>query len=267
MKEILDLAISIAHEVGALQRERFTEPRAIDTKSSTIDLVTDVDRASEEIALERIARARPGDAILAEETGDHAGRSEWLWIIDPLDGTTNYAHGFPHFAVSIGVERRGIRELGVIFDPLKNELFTARRGAGAHLNGQPIQVSRIDRLDAALLATGFGYDVHRSRDDNLNHFSAFVKCAQGVRRAGAAALDLAYVACGRFDGFWELHLHPWDVAAGLLLVEEAGGTSSDLDGGPVPRAGDRCVASNGRLHPDLLRVLAASSEAAASPSG
>jgi myo-inositol-1(or 4)-monophosphatase len=255
MKTILELAASIARQVGSLQRERFADPRVIETKSSTIDLVTDVDRASDQLVLECISSQRPDDAILIEETGEHEGGSGLRWIVDPLDGTTNYAHGFPHYAVSIGVERDGVLEVGVIYDPMKDELFSARRGAGAFLNGKPIAVSRVTELERALLATGFAYDVHKAAIDNLEYFARFIKRAQAVRRAGSAALDLAYVACGRFDGFWELELHPWDVAAGLVLVEEAGGQTSDLAGGPVPRSGDRCVASNGHLHDHLLEVL------------
>ncbi len=257
MKQILELAITIAREAGRLQRDRFAEPRQIETKSSAIDLVTDVDRACDQLVLEYITSQRPDDEILIEETGAHEGRSGLRWIVDPLDGTTNYAHGFPHFAVSIAVEREGVRELGVIYDPMKDELFSARRGGGAFLNGKPISVSQVKALERALLATGFAYDVHQAKLDNLEYFARFIKRAQAVRRAGSAALDLAYVACGRFDGFWELELHPWDVAAGLLLVDEAGGRSSDLEGGPVPAAGNRLVASNGQLHESLLEVMSA----------
>ena len=257
MKQILELAITIAREAGSLQRDRFAEPRQIETKSSAIDLVTDVDRACDQLVLESITSQRPDDAILIEETGAHEGHSGLRWIVDPLDGTTNYAHGFPHFAVSIAVEREGVRELGVIYDPMKDELFSARRGGGAFLNGKPIAVSQVKQLERALLATGFAYDVHQAKLDNLEYFARFIKRAQAVRRAGSAALDLAYVACGRFDGFWELELHPWDVAAGLLLVDEAGGRSSDLEGGPVPASGNRLVASNGQLHESLLEVMSA----------
>jgi myo-inositol-1(or 4)-monophosphatase len=256
MKDVLKLAAAVARELGTLQRERFDEPREIETKSSSIDLVTDVDRASDQLAVERIRAARPDDQILTEETGTHSGGSGWRWIIDPLDGTTNYAHGFPHYAVSIGVECNGVRDVAVIYDPMKDELFTAMRGGGAFLNGKRMAVSRTTTLDRALLATGFGYDVHQARDDNLEHFARFIKHARAVRRAGSAALDLAYVACGRFDGFWELSLHPWDVAAGLLLVDEAGGQCSNLVGGPVPAAGDRCLATNGHLHQAMLQILA-----------
>jgi len=255
MKELLELAITIARDAGSLQRERFAEPRQIETKSSAIDLVTDVDRASDQLVIEYISSSRPDDEILIEETGTHEGRSGVRWIVDPLDGTTNYAHGFPHYAVSIAIEHEGVTKLAVIYDPMKDELFTAQRGSGASLNGKPIAVSQAKELERALLATGFAYDVHQAEVDNLEYFARFIKRAQAVRRAGSAALDLAYVACGRFDGFWELELHPWDVAAGLLLVAEAGGRSSDLEGGPVPASGNRCVASNGHLHDTLLEVL------------
>jgi myo-inositol-1(or 4)-monophosphatase len=233
------LAAEIAREAGALQRRRFHETRVIETKSSAIDLVTDVDRACDALIRERITARFPDDGMLTEEDTEHTGTSGWRWIVDPLDGTTNYAHGFPHFAVSIGLEHAG------------------RRGAGAFLGDQPIRVSATDDLRRALLGTGFAYDVHSAANDNLAYFEGFMKRAQAVRRAGSAALDLAYVACGRFDAFWELSLHPWDIAAGIVLVEEAGGRVSDFDAGPVPASGERIVGSNDRLHPAMLEVLAA----------
>jgi myo-inositol-1(or 4)-monophosphatase len=253
--DLLDLAIGIAREAGKLQRERFHLPRVVETKTSAIDLVTDVDRASEALIIERIVADRPDDSIVSEEEGGRAGSSGVCWIIDPLDGTTNYTHAFPHFAVSIGIERGGVRQVGVIYDPIRDELFSGARGHGARLNGQPIHVSETRELNRALLGTGFAYDVHTNEIDNLDYFARFIKRAQAVRRAGSAALDLAYVASGRFDGFWELQLHPWDVAAGMLLVEEAGGQLSDLDGAAVPSSGERIVASNGPLHGALLDVL------------
>jgi myo-inositol-1(or 4)-monophosphatase len=257
VNEILDLAVSIALEVGALQRERFRKPHTIETKSSGIDLVTEVDRLSEQRIVERILEARPNDAVLAEETGVHGGKAPIRWVIDPLDGTTNYANGIAQFAVSIGVDRAGVPEVGVVYDPIKEELFTAARGGGASLGGSPIHVSRCTSLEQALLATGFAYDVHTASVDNLEYFGRFIKRAQSVRRLGSAALDLAYLACGRFDGFWELSLHPWDVAAGMLLVQEAGGVVTDLRGGPPDPTGATCVASNGLIHEALLEVIAA----------
>ena len=255
MKDVLELATALARQAGALQRQRFHEPREIETKSSAIDLVTDVDKACEELILSQISSKRPDDRVLAEETGAHGEGGGLLWIVDPLDGTVNYAHGFPHFAVSIGVEQNGVREVGVIYDPMRDELFTTRRGGGAFLNDEPIRVSTTTALLQAMLATGFGYQVHQGDDENLEYFVRIIKQARALRRAGSAALDLAYVACGRFDGFWELHLHPWDIAAGLLLIEEAGGQVSDLVGGPVPEAGDRVLATNGALHAPMIDVL------------
>lgn len=255
MREILDVAVQMATRVGEIQRDRFAEPRTIETKSTAIDLVTDVDRACETLADGILRERRPDDGFLGEEGTSREGTTGLRWVIDPLDGTTNYAHGFPHFAVSIGVESVGERVVGVIYDPLKDELFSAVRGEGAELNGAPIGVSQTEDLTRGLLATGFAYNVHRAENAPLEIFGRFIRRARAVRRAGSAALDLAYVACGRFDGFWEGDLHPWDVAAGLLIVEEAGGCTSSFDGGPAPASGSDVVASNGTLHAELLRVI------------
>ena len=187
MKELLELAVAVAREAGALQRDRLHGPRAIETKSTSIDLVTDVDRACETLILDRIRSSRPEDSVLSEESGVHARAGEFCWVIDPVDGTTNYAHGFPHFGVSIGIERAREAIAGVVYDPMKDELFSTLRGSGAWLNGMPIQVSGITQLERALLGTGFAYDVHRSADDNLNHFARFVKAARGLRRVRPAA--------------------------------------------------------------------------------
>ncbi len=253
---ILELAERLAREAGRLQRESYEGEFEVHTKSAVIDLVTDVDRACERLIVDAIQAERRGDAILAEEGGGTDDPdAEWRWVIDPLDGTANYAHGYPRFCVSIGIEQRGVATVGVIYDPLLDELFSAVRGRGATLNDRPLQVSAETRLDHAMLATGFAYDVHRSVEDNLDHFSAFVKAARAIRRDGSAALDLCYVAAGRFDGFWELKLHPWDVAAGLLIVEEAGGRTSDLSGRGSCASGQQTVASNGQLHDAILELL------------
>ena len=257
---VLSLAIRLAREAGAIQRERYETGFEIASKSSAIDLVTEVDRACEWHLVEALRRERPRDDVLAEEGGAHADvGAEWRWVIDPLDGTVNYAHGDPCFCVSIGVERGGVRTVAAVYDPLRDELFEGVRGGGARRNGRAIHVSRERDLGRALLATGFAYDVHDSERDNLDLLARAVKRAGGVRRDGSAALDLCYVACGRFDGFWELKLHPWDVAAGLLILEEAGGRSSDLAGGPAPASGVEIVASNGSIHAELLAVLAGQS--------
>jgi myo-inositol-1(or 4)-monophosphatase len=253
---VLVLASALAREAGALQRQRYETELDIGTKSAPVDLVTEVDRACEALILERLAKERPGDAVLAEESGaQERPGARWRWIIDPLDGTTNYAHGYPRFCVSIGVERDGVREVGVVYDPLLDELYHALRGGGAFRNGCAIRVSRETQLDRSLLATGFAYDRRESREDNLEHFGAFLKRARALRRDGSAALDLCYVACGRLDGYWEFKLAPWDVAAGILILEEAGGRVSDARGGPPDASGRETVASNGPIHDAMLAVL------------
>lgn len=258
MRDLLDLAMDIARQAGALQRERFREPRVIHTKSSPIDLVTDVDHACDALILERIHRARPDDEVLTEETGTREGRGTngVRWIVDPLDGTTNYAHGFPHFAVSIGIELHGEGTAGVVYDPMRDEMFSALRGHGAFLNGERIRVSETADLSRSMLATGFAYDVHTARANNIEPFVGFLMRVQAIRRAGSAALDLAYVAAGRFDGFWELHLAAWDVAAGLVLLAEAGGRATNFTGGPA--SSRNLVASNGLVHDAMIAVLAES---------
>jgi myo-inositol-1(or 4)-monophosphatase len=251
------LAIRLAREAGALQRARYETTLEIASKSRPIDLVTEVDRACEALIVAAIRRERPDDDILAEEGGAHADAgAAWRWVIDALDGTVSFAHGYPCFAVSMGVVHCGVRTVGVVYEPLRDELFEAVRGGGARRNGKPIAVSTEARFGRALVATGFAYDVHDSERDNLESFARVVKSAGGVRRDGSAAIDLCYVACGRFEAYWELKLHPWDVAAGILIVEEAGGRVTDLGGGAVPSSGSEIASSNGRVHGDLLRVLA-----------
>lgn len=256
LSELLELARDLAARAGAIQRDRFETELKIDTKSATIDLVTEVDRACEALIVEGIQSARSHDAILAEE--GHGGDdpdAEIRWIIDPLDGTTNFAHGFPRFCVSIGIEQAGQRAVGVVYDPLLDERFEAVRGEGAWLGSRRLHVSAETEFGRALVATGFAYDVHRSEDDNLASFSNVVKTARGIRRDGSAALDLCYVAAGRLDAYWELKLHPWDVAAGFLIVEEAGGRLSDFTNGPPDRSGRQVVATNGPLHDQLIGQL------------
>src|ERR1044071_321194 len=230
------------------------------TNKGDIDLVTEADLASENLIIERIRSYYPQHGILAEESGEAelvggAKRSEWKWIIDPLDGTTNYAHSYPCFCVSVGLEHKGRIEVGVVYDPMRDECFAAERGEGAALNGKRIRVSPTPNLASALLCTGFPYDV-RERGEFARHFANFIMNAQGVRRDGAAALDLAYVAAGRFDGFWEEGLKPWDVAAGKLLIEEAGGRVSDYHNQPLDIFNPPILASNGFIHEQMMRVLA-----------
>jgi len=253
---LLSLAIELARRAGALQRERYETPLEIGTKSAPVDLVTEVDKACEALIVAALATQRPHDAILAEEGGgrDREGAT-WRWVIDPLDGTTNYAHGYPRFCVSIGIEREGERALGVVYDPLMDELYHAVRGAGAFRNGKAIRVSPEPELGRSLLATGFAYDRRESEVDNLDHFGAFLKRARALRRDGSAALDLCYVASGRLEGYWELKLQRWDIAAGALLVDEAGGRFSDFTGSGPASSGRQVVASNGRIHDAMLALL------------
>ena len=256
---MLDFAIETAREAGRVLGERFGRASLEVTHKGDIDLVTESDLAAERLIVERIRSHYPRHAILAEESGASeqvgGGAGEYKWIIDPLDGTTNYAHGYPCYCVSIALERAGVLLLGVIHDPTRDETFAAERGAGATLNGRRIRVSEINDLNEAMLCTGYPYDV-RGRDNFVRNFKNFILHAQGVRRDGSAALDLAYVACGRFDGFWEEGLRPWDVAAGAVIVEEAGGRVSRYDDAPYDIYTPPIMASNGLVHEAMMRVLA-----------
>jgi myo-inositol-1(or 4)-monophosphatase len=254
MKEIAEFAVSLARDAGALLVEKFTGENRVFYKG-TIDLVTEADKMSEDLILTQISRRYPGHGILSEESDARNERAAARWIIDPLDGTTNYAHGFPFFCVSIAFEQDGIMEAGVIYDPLRDELFQATRGGGAFLNGRRIHVSAVDELSRALLATGFPYDIRVSRQNNLDYFNRMAINAQAVRRPGAAALDLAYLAAGRIDGFWELKLKPWDTAAGSLLVREGGGVISDLQGEAWNLYSTGIVASNRLIHEQMMEVI------------
>jgi len=204
-----------------------------------------------------LSKALPEASFLTEEGSIADLNSEFKWIIDPLDGTTNYAHTFPVWCVSIGLQYRDEMIVGCVYDPTRDELFTATKHDKSRLNGHTIKVSDRRRLDQALLATGFPYDIRTSRINNLVNFTNFVKTARAVRRAGSAALDLCYLACGRFDGYWELKLHPWDMAAGVLIVKQAGGKITDFEGKPFSIFRDRLLGSNGRIHKEMMRVLAA----------
>jgi myo-inositol-1(or 4)-monophosphatase len=244
-----------AREAGALLRERIDESHTVQYKGE-INLVTEADRLSEALIVDRIRRSFPDHDILTEESPETANGSVFRWIIDPLDGTTNYAHGYPVFCVSIALEAEGKIRLGAVYNPMLDELFIAERGAGALLNGRRLTVSRTETLSRSLLATGFPYDLREDRNNNINYFEAMALSAQAVRRAGAAALDLAYLAAGRFDGFWELKLMPWDMAAGWLLVEEAGGVVTDLHGGPFGLYSPHILASNGLIQDEMSSMLA-----------
>ena len=253
----LSVALEAALGAGRLLREELGGTRRIRHKRSVIDLVTEMDQRAETFIVERLLGAFPDHALLAEESGATDGRSQYRWLIDPLDGTTNYAHGVPIFAVSIALERAGVVDLGVAYDPSRDECFVAERGHGATLNGEAIHVSGIDTLDQALLVTGFPYDIRTTAATNLPEYGALSVRAQAVRRLGSAVLDLCWVACGRLEGFWELALGPWDMAAGGLIVGEAGGRVTNVRGGPWRLEGPGILASNGLVHDAILSGLGA----------
>ncbi len=254
MSSFRQSAVEIAREAGVFLKGRLHADHRIDFKGE-INLVTEADRLSEEIITSRIQNLFPDHDIMAEECTNITRGSEYKWIIDPLDGTTNYAHGHPVFCVSIALQRMGEVILGVIYNPMLEELFVAERGEGAFLNGREIHVSSTRRLAEGLVATGFPYDVRENCRDALAYFNEMIPKAQAIRRAGSAALDLAYLAAGRFDGFWELRLKPWDTAAGWVLVEEAGGVVTDFNGKPYCLESPYIVASNRRIHEELMKVL------------
>ena len=241
-------------EAGALLRERIDDRHTVQYKGE-IDLVTEADSLSEALIVGRIRRSFPDHSILTEESPEILSGSGFRWIVDPLDGTTNYSHGYPVFCVSIALEMEGMIRFGAVFNPMLDELFIAERGAGAFLNGRRLTVSPVAELSRSLLATGFPYDIREDRNNNINYFVTMVLNTQAVRRGGAAALDLAYLAAGRFDGFWELKLMPWDMAAGWLLVEEAGGVVTDLHSNPFDLCSQQILASNGLIHVEMSRML------------
>jgi len=254
LDDFQELAIQAVRESGKIQKEWLRRDKKIELKG-VINLVTEVDRRCEQRIIEIIKKAFPEHNILTEETPMPELPSPYRWIIDPLDGTTNYAHGYPCFCTSLALELEGEVIVGAIYDPLLDELFTAQKGKGAFLNNERISVSKTDRLTNALICTGFPYDLRESRENNLDHFNHFIMKARAIRRDGSAALDLCYVAAGRFDGFWELKLYAWDVAAGKLLVEEAGGTVTDFRGKALDVNGKETLATNGRIQEEMIRVL------------
>ena len=249
------VAVDAARAAGGTLRDGLSSTRQVSYKGAVTNLVTEMDGRAEALVVEALTRAFPDDGILAEEGGARGGPSGRRWIVDPLDGTTNYAHGLPIFSVGIGLEAGGRIVLGVVYDPTRDELFVAERGAGAWLNDARLAVSTTATLDTSLLVTGFPYNIREAQDTNLPEYAAFAKRARAVRRLGSALLDFAYVAAGRLDGYWELGLGPWDAAAGRILVEEAGGRVTDLRGGPVDIDRPRIVATNGRIHDQVLAVL------------
>ena len=281
--DVLQTAVSIAHEAGLIVRRRFPRTALADIgfKSAT-EPVTETDTIVEGLIVARLQDAFPGHHILAEESGlivrdgteadgellstslpeSITGGETPVWVVDPVDGTNNFAHGFPHVGISMALLVAGRPVVGVVYDPLREETFAAAAGSGATLDGQPMRVSRVEHLADAFLATGFPRDRRTAADNNAERLDHFVRRSLGVRQFGAAVLDLAYVACGRLDAHWEMRLKPWDVAAGVLLVREAGGRVTDFEGGPDCVFGDSIVASNSHIHDQMLRVIR---EGAAAP--
>jgi myo-inositol-1(or 4)-monophosphatase len=253
MPSYLETSVEIAREAGALLSKYFERRVTFELKGEH-DLITEADRASEQLVIERLSAHFPSHSIVAEEGGGHTRSSEYCWYVDPLDGTTNFAHGFPMYNITMALEQSGELIAGVIFDPEHNEMFTAERGSGAYLNNRRVRVSKVNRLENTLVATGFP---SRKRHENVNiHFYyQLAMLTHGVRRAGSAALDLAYVASGRLDGFWEFGLNPWDMAAGILLITEAGGKCSDMQDGLVHLRGPHLLADNGLVHQQILDLF------------
>ncbi len=250
----LETAVDIAREAGALLANYFERRVAFELKGE-FDLVTEADRASEKLVVERLRSHFPSHGIVAEEGGGLEQSSEYRWFVDPLDGTTNFAHSFPMFNVTLGLERAGEMIAGVIYDPIRQEMFTAERGSGAYLNNRRIHVSGTRRLADSLASTGFP-SRKRHHNVNIHFYYQLAMASHGVRRTGSAAIDLAYVACGRLDFFWEFGLKPWDMAAGALLVQEAGGSVSDMRGeGHSVTSSEHLLASNGAFHQEILGIF------------
>ncbi len=254
MSNFLSFAESLAREAGALLREGYGRVTNIEYKSA-VDLVTEYDRLSEALILGRLRAAFPTHQLYAEESGTSGQAGDYEWLVDPIDGTVNFAHGVPIFAVSLALTYRRRLLIGVVYDPLRDELFAAEAGCGATLNGQRLRVSAERELAHSLLATGFPYDVRTSPQNNFAEFIAFYRRSQAVRRAGSAALDCCYVACGRFDGYWEYKMKPYDIGAAALLVREAGGRVTTAEGAENFLGAPSIVASNGHIHEQMLRVL------------
>lgn len=258
MQPMLNIGIRAARAAGDLIVRHMDRLEGLPISSKgRNDFVSEVDRQAESVIIDTIHRAYPAHGVLAEESGRHGRGDDFQWIVDPLDGTTNYLHGFPQFAVSIALKVKDRIEQGVIYDPLRQELFTASRGGGAMLNNRRIRVSRQTSLEGALLGTGFPFRDHDRLEQYFGIFRAFFPASAGIRRAGAASLDLAYVACGRLDGFWELGLKPWDIAAGQIMIREAGGLISDLDGNSDCLQTGNVLAGNPSVHKAMLEQLAA----------
>ena len=254
MKDFAETAIELARKSGDLLREIFGQTRQVHYKGE-IDLVTDADLRAERLIVDCLHERYPDHAVVSEEKGSYSGTTAYTWLIDPLDGTTNYAHGFPWFGVSIALSVNGETVIGVVYHPMMDQLFQAEKGGGAYLNGESISVSNTQALGASLLATGFAYSIHEKPEPAISQFKNFLVKARGIRRPGSAALDLCYVANGCFAGFWEMNLKPWDTAAGALIVLEAGGTVTDFENQSFSPYSGTILATNGHIHEDMIEIL------------
>jgi myo-inositol-1(or 4)-monophosphatase len=250
----MKVAEEAAREAGKILRGKLGSVKEIDYKAKN-SLVTEVDRLSENLIAKIIKSNFPSHDILAEESGRTRNSSTYIWIIDPLDGTTNYAHTYPVFSISIALEVERIIRLGIVYDPIREEFFSAELGTGAYINRENIRVSKVKTVRESLLSTGFTHESDWMVDENLRHFENFIRKAQAIRRDGSAALDLCYVACGRYDGFWELGLHAWDTAAGSLILRESGGEITDFLGKEFDIYGKETLATNGIIHDEMIRLL------------
>ncbi|MDJ0536960.1 MAG: inositol monophosphatase family protein [Xenococcaceae cyanobacterium MO_207.B15] len=252
----LDIATEAALDAGSILKGKFRKLKNIQEKGRPGDLVTEADKQAESVVLKVLKRHLPEHQILAEESGVVGGKNDqYLWAIDPLDGTTNYAHGYPIFAVSIGLMIEGIPQVGVVYNPIRDELFRAAKGLGATCNRLPIQVSQTQKLSQSILVTGFAYDRQETKDNNYSEFCYLTHLTQGVRRSGSASVDLTDVACGRLDGYWERGLSPWDITAGIVILEEAGGVVTAYDRSPLDINSGRILATNGQIHQSLSQTL------------
>jgi myo-inositol-1(or 4)-monophosphatase len=252
---MLNKIIEIAKEAGQIVREGFGKNLDIEFKTNESNLVTQIDKASERKIIDFVKKEFPSHGILAEESGESKNISEYIWVIDPLDGTTNFAHGFPIFSVSIGVQKKGITIAGVVYDIMNNIVYSAETGGGAYSDNKKIFVSSNDRLQRSLLVTGFPYNIAENPEHAFERFIALTKASRGMRRLGSAAIDFCYVANSVFDGFWEVYLHPWDICAGKLILEEAGGIVTDFKGEAIDIFSNKILASNKNIHNQMLTVI------------
>lgn len=252
---MIDKVIQISKEAGEIIREGFGKKFFLEYKTNLSNYVTEIDKKSEAAIISFVKKEFPGHAVLAEESGEYKTSSEYLWVIDPLDGTSNFAHGLPIFSVSIGVQKNEETICGVVYDVMRDEIYSSEKGSGSFRNEQKLHVSINDNLRKSMLVTGFPYDIADNPDFAIERFAAFLKASSAVRRLGSAAIDLCYVAAGVFDGFWEVFLNPWDMAAGKLLVEEAGGRVTDFEGLPMNIFNKQILATNGKVHDSMINVL------------